>query len=294
MNFSIIYKTTNLINGKIYVGKHTQDLCPTIFDGYLGSGVIIKSAIRKYGKKNFERITLESFSTEEESYEKEEYWISKLKSRDPKIGYNIFPGGWGFTSETAKEINSRPEIIELHRKNTTEMWQDIEFKNRISLAVKLSRNTPEQKEGQSKRSLLMWESQEFRDKHSKKMTENWLTSGYRENHSEKMKSKWEESDYRNLMILKMTEVQNRPEVKEKVSLYVRGSKNGRAKFHYVLKDPQGNIWETDCLTEFCREHNLTHGHMSSVANGNRNHHKGWICISKTLRIDKEIKNANLS
>lgn len=66
MNY-IVYKTTNLINGKIYVGVHRTN--PDIFDGYIGCGVSKKDqkrkvlkgfpkAVRKYGYNNFKRETL--------------------------------------------------------------------------------------------------------------------------------------------------------------------------------------------------------------------------------------------
>ena len=45
-----IYKTTNLINNKIYIGKRQKQK----FDaGYIGSGKKLKSAIKHYGKNNF-------------------------------------------------------------------------------------------------------------------------------------------------------------------------------------------------------------------------------------------------
>lgn len=48
-----IYKTTNKIDGKIYIGKHeTQDLK----DGYLGSGTHLKRAIKKYGEERCKSI----------------------------------------------------------------------------------------------------------------------------------------------------------------------------------------------------------------------------------------------
>jgi len=50
-----IYKTTNLINNKIYVGKHKT----SANDGYLGSGLILGYAVDKYGKENFKREILE-------------------------------------------------------------------------------------------------------------------------------------------------------------------------------------------------------------------------------------------
>jgi hypothetical protein len=42
----IIYKITNMVNGKYYVGRHSTT---DINDGYMGSGIWIKNAIRKYG-----------------------------------------------------------------------------------------------------------------------------------------------------------------------------------------------------------------------------------------------------
>ena len=49
----IIYKTTNLINGKIYVGKDSKNN-----NNYLGSGKILNLAINKYGIENFKKETL--------------------------------------------------------------------------------------------------------------------------------------------------------------------------------------------------------------------------------------------
>ena len=64
----IIYKTTNLINGKTYVGK-----CVREDKSYYGSGKILKQAIKKYGKKNFIRETIDTASTREELNLKEIY-----------------------------------------------------------------------------------------------------------------------------------------------------------------------------------------------------------------------------
>lgn len=47
-----IYEIVNLINGKTYIGQHTtQDLN----DGYMGSGVNLLKAFKKYGKFNFKK-----------------------------------------------------------------------------------------------------------------------------------------------------------------------------------------------------------------------------------------------
>jgi hypothetical protein len=48
-SFGYIYKVTNLINGRIYIGQRRGTFSP----GYLGSGVLISKAVRRYGKRNF-------------------------------------------------------------------------------------------------------------------------------------------------------------------------------------------------------------------------------------------------
>lgn len=82
----IIYKTTNTINGKIYVGLDTKNN-----PNYLGSGKIFKLAVKKYGKENFKKeIIIESLSISiEEAKEIEVFWINELNATSSDIGYNI-------------------------------------------------------------------------------------------------------------------------------------------------------------------------------------------------------------
>lgn len=97
-----IYKTTNLVNNKIYIGQ-------TIHDDpkYLGGGRLIKMAIEKYGRENFTKEILETCSKREDLSGREIYWIKKLNSRDPKIGYNMAEGGASFyvTEESKKKVS---------------------------------------------------------------------------------------------------------------------------------------------------------------------------------------------
>ena len=86
----IVYKTTNLINGKIYIGKDSRNN-----PKYLGSGKIIKFAIKKYGEVNFKKEILECCQTTNELNDREKYWIEKLNSKEKSIGYNITDGGDG-------------------------------------------------------------------------------------------------------------------------------------------------------------------------------------------------------
>lgn len=89
--FFFIYKTTNLINNMIYVGQHGQ-YETSAFDGYLGSGKIIKQAIKKNGRENFIREIIEHVNMETIN-EREIYWIAELSATNPLIGYNLTSGG---------------------------------------------------------------------------------------------------------------------------------------------------------------------------------------------------------
>lgn len=196
----IIYKTTNKINGKIYIGKHSQDGLE--FDGYLGSGLAINNAIKKYGRENFVRETLEVVEDKRIVNEREIFWISELDSTNKKIGYNIQKGGDGFTSESATELNSRPEMRELHHFNTKKMWEDEEYKKKVSKVMRESRlNNPE---------LL--------EKQSEMMKEAWKDPEYRENFSTKMKEKWNDLEFRNRTSKAISEGQSKEESKAKRSV----------------------------------------------------------------------------
>lgn len=102
--YGYIYKTINLVNNKIYVGKKKGSIEET--ESYLGSGKILLDAIKKYGRENFKKEILCICSSFSEQNEKEKYWISQLNSRDLTIGYNIGLGGeFGdvFTNHPDKE-----------------------------------------------------------------------------------------------------------------------------------------------------------------------------------------------
>jgi group I intron endonuclease len=112
-----IYKITNKINNKIYIGKRTSKR-----KNYWGSGKLIKQAIRKYGVENFINEIIEYCADEKILCEREIFWIEYFNSRNRDIGYNITKGGDG--NNTSKYWLKREFTLE-HRKNISKHHADV-------------------------------------------------------------------------------------------------------------------------------------------------------------------------
>ena len=85
--FYTIYKITNKINGKYYIGKHQTK---NLNDGYMGSGKLIISALSKYGIENFTKEILFIFDNPQNMNDKEKELVVINEN-----SYNLCPGGHG-------------------------------------------------------------------------------------------------------------------------------------------------------------------------------------------------------
>lgn len=86
----LIYKITNLLNGRFYVGMHTG--YPD--DGYFGSGKRLKAEIKKYGKENFKKEILEFLPTRKDLELREAEIVNERLLTDP-LCLNLKNGGEG-------------------------------------------------------------------------------------------------------------------------------------------------------------------------------------------------------
>ena len=118
-----IYKITNTINNKIYIGLSTKSVEKST--NYLGSGEMQRRAIKKHGKENFIKEILEDgISCMQILSEREIYWINKYNSTDHSIGYNITKGGEGFKSNHTQE--SKDKIRKFYKgKSYEELFGDM-------------------------------------------------------------------------------------------------------------------------------------------------------------------------
>lgn len=89
--YFIIYKTTNLKNGKFYVGMHVTT---KLDDGYLGSGKVLKNSVYYHGKENFKREIIEFCEDKESLSKREREIVNETLLSDQKC-MNLIHGGVG-------------------------------------------------------------------------------------------------------------------------------------------------------------------------------------------------------
>lgn len=132
-----IYKITNKINNKIYIGLTIQGVkvrfLHHLYEARSGSPFPIHRAIRKYGEENFELEIVKSIESSEELKELEKFYIKEFKANNRQFGYNMTEGGDGtfgrlHSEETKEKIRQKA----LGRKASEETKQRLkESANRI-------------------------------------------------------------------------------------------------------------------------------------------------------------------
>ena len=110
--FYTIYKITNLVNDKIYIGAHGTD---DLNDNYMGSGKIIYKAKKKYGINSFVKEIMFIFDNASEMFEKEREIVNDefVKRKD---NYNMKPGGTGNAPGYHSYYNNITETYEIAHK----------------------------------------------------------------------------------------------------------------------------------------------------------------------------------
>ena len=165
-----IYRITNKVNNKTYIGQHKYK---KLNDRYMGSGILLAKAKRKYGFENFEKEILYSrIQYKETADAMERFAIAKERALG-KAEYNIADGGEGsagfhHTDETRRRLS------ESHKGN----HPSEETKRKLSEAHKGKHPSEETKRKLSESHKGNLPSEETRQKMSearkgKKHSEEW-------------------------------------------------------------------------------------------------------------------------
>jgi hypothetical protein len=116
------YKTTNLINGRYYLGMHSTN---RLDDGYLGSGKRLYYELNKYGRDNFKFEILEQFDSREELVQAEISLITEQDLQNPNC-LNLKSGGSGGFSKEDWEKGQK--VVSALLK---ERWKDPEYREKM-------------------------------------------------------------------------------------------------------------------------------------------------------------------
>lgn len=140
----IIYKATNIINNKFYIGKTTKDLNRRKYEHHTFGKKLtyFQKAIIKYGKENFKWEVLKECFTIEELNTSEIFFINESKAI--LNGYNLTNGGDG-ASFGDLNVSKRPEVKIKLRNNFKGKKHTEETKSKISNSLKGRKLSDEQK-----------------------------------------------------------------------------------------------------------------------------------------------------
>lgn len=189
--FYLIYKVINITNNKFYIGYHSTK---NINDSYLGSGKLLKLAIKKYGQESFKKEILFVFDNKESALLKEHELVNSEIVNDNN-SYNLKiggEGGWDYINDKIKNnLEFREEVYEKQKKAIQKAYAS----GKLDKAKKATseRNKRLWAEGKFKGSIEFWKDKKLSAKTRKKLSEN-STSKLSEEEIERRKEIIKNSD----------------------------------------------------------------------------------------------------
>ena len=170
--FNFIYKTTNLSNGKFYIGMHSTD---NLGDHYLGSGKRLRYSIKKHGIKNHKLKILKFLPNRDTLKTKEKEIVNESLLKDP-LCMNLKEGGEGggklWNKDHAKKFHAAggKKVFQiLSQRHSKKLKTDLKYKERYSQIMKDSNNPGFSNKTHTKETKdLMSKSQKLRLKNPSK------------------------------------------------------------------------------------------------------------------------------
>jgi hypothetical protein len=222
----IVYRTSNILNGKFYIGVNKVRENDLLNESYLGSGPAIIAAVKKYGRENFKKEIIQIFDDAESAYAFEE----KIVDASDRLSYNMKGGGLG--GRGLKMSDKQKKQVSLHHKGKT---NSPEQRKKISKSLKkFYFNNPE-KAAEIGRTI----SQKYRENPDmgKRMKET-MVELYRDN-----------DELRARIGASVSEAANwseRPEYLEKMSIARKNSKRYRCSKCDSKKNFDGGNFSKHC------------------------------------------------
>lgn len=188
-----IYRITNLINGKTYIGQHKYEI---LDDNYMGSGILLHRAYDKYGIENFKKeIICKNIQYKETIDDMERFYIKKEHEQNSFGCYNIAEGGEGgntYKGRTQEEMElTKKKMSESLKGKNKGKHHSEEARKKISEAHKgkATWNGKHHSEESKKKMSESHKGKKLSEEHRKKLSE----VGKGKHHSEETKMKISEA-----------------------------------------------------------------------------------------------------
>ena len=249
--YHFVYITVNAVNLNFYIGKHSAAV---IDDHYLGSGYILKRAIKKYGRNNFYRLNLGFFDSEEEAFLMEKQIIANLPCREGC--YNIGSGGEG--GDNISNNPNKKDILKKMSLASIKNWKNQEYRDHINTQRSISMTTDEHRKLRSLLAKDLWEDQEYREKTIRNTVAALNTKESKLKRSKIHTEIWQNEEYRNKMLglfrseehkKKLSEATKKlfrehPEILEEINRR-RNAANRRPEARLLMSEKMKKRWQTN-------------------------------------------------
>ncbi|WP_010291312.1 NUMOD3 domain-containing DNA-binding protein [Kurthia massiliensis] len=200
--YGFIYVTRNKLNGTLYLGQHTAWK-----KNYLGSGILIVKAIKKYGEENFERIIIDVAHNQEKLDDLETMYINEFFGyciATSKKWYNIKSGSQhggscfaGKSEEEMMEIREKlseslkgKKLSDDHKRKLSEAHKgkklSDETKHKLSEINKGNHHTEETKKKMRENNIKFWKGKKLSEDHKRKLSESHKGNHHSEETRQKM------------------------------------------------------------------------------------------------------------
>lgn len=283
--FGIVYKVTNIINSKIYIGQTTQKLSMRKWSHESRSlknsdNMPLHKAISKYSKDNFLWEILEKCDSKEELDEMEFHYITSYKSTIRKFGYNCTLGGEGnigfkHTKETCEKIRKLKSGVKLSKESIAKRTEKQSYMWKIIFP-----------NGKEEEILNL----------AKFCRDNSLESGCMS-----AVSRGDRKHHNGFRCIKITAKNNK--CSESTRLAIRDAHIGKKLSDACIAkrtEAQAGLWEIykdnnkfliKNLKNYCKNNNISYNSMLRVGRGERPHHKGFKCRKLTHEEIYNISNS---
>ena len=248
--FGIIYLAEQTKNGKLYIGQTVQSLQQRIYNHSADAkrkNIHFNNAIKKYGVNGFQWTIIHECYSRKELDDMEIYYIKLYNTTKNEIGYNLTTGGGGRSGYKSPSSSLRMKLNNpMFNKDTAKRIGEHNRKIRTGKTFDILYGKEHSDKIKKSMSLRM----KLNNPMFNKDTVNKMSNTKKE----RVYTPWFLSE----------------EAKQKI-----GEKNSK---NWLITTPTGEEIYINNLLQFCRDNNLSSGHMCRVSQGTRKTHKGYKCV----------------